>query len=516
MFRKITLEDKNLVNRYKYEGYISSELNFANLYSWKDDDNLEIYSDDKVTIIKGDNFFFPPICEPQYFNYGLEIINKYCDDNQIILNIFGVTDEIKPLFPEEYIFYFHPEINEYIYNAQDLITYSGKKFHKKRNLLHQFEKNYSYQFLTYDENYREEIVELVEEWNEKKTETSETKSIFNALDNLEALDCFCDCLFVNDKLVGFSIGTIQNDCGIVLFEKADDNFSGIYAKLVNAFASKHFANVKYINRQEDMGIENLRRSKESYNPAFLTHKYQVTLQVKKQLRKIYEFSFNDPKEYVDYFFAEKRKESKLLFENNQVVSMLFYRDETLILNNKEYKAAFIFAVATHPKYRKQGKMDKLFKHALDTLSEEYTFAYLSSDVGNYYEKYGFINFGLQQKINTNLIEPTKDLNKVLEIYNEYTSSFDLYPKRTIENFQEIEREISVCGGNIYILKDNQLIIGYCIHDGDEYIEYCNLKQKTDDCNSNKMICLLDPSILPENTNLKDFLKQIKAISFGKY
>lgn len=525
MFRKIEIEDKKFINRYKHPEYISSELNFANLYSWKDYDKLEIYSDDKVTIVKGDNFFFPPICEPLYFTYGLDIINKYCNDNNLIFNILGITEEIKPLFPSGYEFYYHPEINEYIYNASDLVTYSGKKLHAKRNLVNQFNKSYSYQFLSYDESYRNDIVLLIEEWIIKKTTTAEIKSIFNVLDNLDFLECFCDCLFVDNRLVGFSVGTIYGDCGIVLFEKADDNYIGIYAKLVNEFAIKHFSNIKYINRQEDMGLENLRKSKMSYNPCFFTHKYQCTLPVETQLINIYNLSFDDSKEYIDYFFRYKNKKTKLLIENNVIISMLFYRDEIIQIKNQEYKACFIFAVATHPQFRKLGKMDKLIKDTLAELENEYDFAYLSSAVGNYYERFGFVSFGLNQEYIIKNNQETNDLNTILGIYNEYSKNFDLFTKRDLSKFKEIYEELIVCNGKIFLLTEKDLVTGYYIYDGKEIIEYCNLNNLTFTDKTDSMIKILNKNILCDTDfsnnyevllKTKEFLTNFKAISFEKY
>ena len=81
---------------------------------------------------------------------------------------------------------------------------------------------------------------------------------------------------IDGRIAAFTIGDrLNNDTFCVHIEKADTGFSGIYTGINNCFAKAAAADYRYINREEDLGIEGLRRSKRSYHPAFLLKKYTV-------------------------------------------------------------------------------------------------------------------------------------------------------------------------------------------------------------------------------------------------
>ena len=83
---------------------------------------------------------------------------------------------------------------------------------------------------------------------------------------------------VDGKIVGFETGELTaSNVGIVHLEKGDTDYDGIYPSLCQMFAAKHFAGVRFINRQEDMGLEGLRKSKESYHPCGFVEKRIVRL-----------------------------------------------------------------------------------------------------------------------------------------------------------------------------------------------------------------------------------------------
>jgi hypothetical protein len=102
-------------------------------------------------------------------------------------------------------------------------------------------------------------------------------AIENAFENFLKLKLIGGVLKVENEVVAFSIGEkINNETFCTHFEKALSSFEGAYTKMNNLFSQNELKEYRYVNREEDMGIEGIRKSKTSYNPIFLLDKYTVT------------------------------------------------------------------------------------------------------------------------------------------------------------------------------------------------------------------------------------------------
>ena len=174
---------------------------------------------------------------------------------------------------------------DYLYDAQTMVTFAGKKLHGQKNHVNRFRRLYpdwSFEEITAEnlpeiQAYFEEHAEQ----NRKEAETAifEERSVREFLRHYWEYAPLGGVLRAQDKIVGFSAGEIVGDTLIIHVEKADTSFSGAYQMLVNEYA-KHFVteDVKYINREEDTGDEGIRQSKESYHPMMLLEKYVVTVE----------------------------------------------------------------------------------------------------------------------------------------------------------------------------------------------------------------------------------------------
>ncbi|MCL2374951.1 MAG: phosphatidylglycerol lysyltransferase domain-containing protein, partial [Firmicutes bacterium] len=150
----------------------------------------------------------------------------------------------------------------------------------KRNFVSRFARNYEYDFREYDaKRDRENIIALYQKWNTTtchETLAFEDKLIKKALDNGQALGLVIMVLYVGDALAAFSVHSKTNDLiGHTFFEKADIQFEGAYQFINQKCAEIVFDGVKYVNRQDDIGIEGLRKAKLSYHPVILLDKYRV-------------------------------------------------------------------------------------------------------------------------------------------------------------------------------------------------------------------------------------------------
>ena len=119
--------------------------------------------------------------------------------------------------------------------------------------------------------------ELIEQRSkEGDTAREEEEKVFEVLDRFEEYGFLGGILRVQGKIVGLSMGEIVRDTLFVHIEKANTELSGIYQKLVQCFAREFVTeDVRYINREEDVGDPGLRKSKMSYRPLKLLEKYTV-------------------------------------------------------------------------------------------------------------------------------------------------------------------------------------------------------------------------------------------------
>lgn len=219
----------------------------------------------------------------------LELVEECCGDQGIPLVFCTVTpndlEVLRKRWPDLTV-----EENrdwfDYLYESRDMVEFSGRKYAAQRNHIHRFERDHpdwSFAPMTADDvdDVRAFYQWFLQERNkEGETAQAEVGEIFEVLDHLEEYAFLGGILRAEGKIVGISMGEIVQDTLFVHIEKADVQYSGVYQKLVNCFAREFVTDeVRYINREEDVGDPGLRKSKLSYRPAALLEKY--TVRVKK-------------------------------------------------------------------------------------------------------------------------------------------------------------------------------------------------------------------------------------------
>ena len=171
---------------------------------------------------------------------------------------------------------------DYLYESRDIVEFSGKKYANQRNHIRRFERDcpdWSFSRMTaadvepvrafYERFLRERV-------KEDETAQAEIGKIFEVFDHYDEYDFLGGILRAEGEIVGLSMGEIVRDTLFVHIEKADTRYSGVYQKLVNCFAREFVTgDVRYINREEDVGDPGLRKSKLSYRPVKLLEKYTV-------------------------------------------------------------------------------------------------------------------------------------------------------------------------------------------------------------------------------------------------
>lgn len=182
------------------------------------------------------------------------------------------------LYPDKFDFTEERDSADYIYSRENLATLPGKKFHAKRNHISKFKRNNEdYCYKAIDGTNIEDAYFVAHKWHtHNDSDKSELSAIREALDNFSALSLFGGVLYVNKRPVAMTIGSKINSfvCD-VNFEKAVD-VDGAYAVINNEFAKAQPQFLQF-NREEDLGLQGLRKSKLSYNPDKILMKYTAVM-----------------------------------------------------------------------------------------------------------------------------------------------------------------------------------------------------------------------------------------------
>ena len=198
----------------------------------------------------------------------------------------GVTEEdkaiLETLYPEKFTFTPLRNTFDYLYPVEKLATLAGKKLQSKRNHINRFMENYpNWQVVEITRENLHLCKELSEQWYALRPDEDfegEKSALFTALEHREELGFEGILLFDGEKPVAFSMGNrITEEMFDVNFEKAFAHVQGAYPMVNREFARRvmeKYPGVRFLNREDDMGWEGLRKAKESYYPDLLT-KYEA-------------------------------------------------------------------------------------------------------------------------------------------------------------------------------------------------------------------------------------------------
>lgn len=289
-FREIAISDKERINQaLEISDFMGCEYSFANNLAWRRLANSKIafYKDFYICASFNDNTKPPCYILPAGRGDYREVIDEMRRHSESLgfpLVMFGLTDKTLPLLTELYPDQFTAELDrdssDYIYLRSDLAELAGKKFHAKRNHLARFkELDYEYSPIT-EHDFDDCIYFLTEQYNSKNlidhSFIAEQFAINTYFSHFEELGLKGGIIRIDGKIYALTIGEhLNSETFCVHIEKADTSYNGIYAGINNLFVCSATEGHKYINREEDLGLEGLRKAKLSYNPAFILNKYEI-------------------------------------------------------------------------------------------------------------------------------------------------------------------------------------------------------------------------------------------------
>ena len=288
-FREIKLTDKEWIDELlKASDFMGCEYSFANNIAWRRLNNAVITRFKNFYITGSLDGEMPVFSYPSGYGDITEVLGeleKVSNSKGQPLAICSVTSDclenLKDIYGERMKITASPDYNDYIYNSVDLIEMKGKKFHGKRNHIKRF-KEHDWEFLPMTDSLFNDCISFAaNSYNQNNgyddySAICEQYAINTFFNNFSELGLKGGVLKQNGEMVGFTIGEqLNSNTFVVHIEKALASVQGAYPTLCNEFVKKYAADLKYVNREEDLGIEGVRKSKKAYNPAFMLEKFTV-------------------------------------------------------------------------------------------------------------------------------------------------------------------------------------------------------------------------------------------------
>ena len=288
-FKPIKINDKELYQRYLLDGTERGcEYSFTNLYTWGRQ-NAAILHDHMVLFSQFDRrttYPFPAGTGDK--KPVLDAIIADAKERGIACRLTSLSEKDKQtlleLYPGKFQFHCGRDNFDYVYAIDDLADLPGRTYQKKRNHCNRFRSEHPDYTVT---PITPENIPLVEAFTQKWYDTKlaenpendflmEQTAISKALRHYKDLDLEGLILLDKDEVLAFTLGSFCTpDCIDVHFEKGLGDVNGTYAMINYEFARyirTKYPHVRFLNREEDMGIEGLRIAKQRYYPHHMVEK----------------------------------------------------------------------------------------------------------------------------------------------------------------------------------------------------------------------------------------------------
>lgn len=269
------------------------EYSFANLFLW---------GRQRATFLGEQLVFFSQFNRKSVYLFpvgfgdqkaALDAVIQDSRERDIPCRLTGLLKEdchaLERLYPGKFRFHNDRNSYDYIYDIQELADLGGRKFQRKRNQVNRFfalYPNHAIQPLA--EADISEVTEMLSAWYARRNETDpsgdyhmEKAAISKALTNFKALNMDGILLRVDGQIAAVTMASpLSEDTFDIHFEKAREDIVAGYATVNRCFARylrEKYGAVKWLNREDDMGLEGLRKAKLDYHPHHMVEKYWACL-----------------------------------------------------------------------------------------------------------------------------------------------------------------------------------------------------------------------------------------------
>ena len=290
-FKRIEITDKPVFDQFFLaDPPQASEYTFTNLFMWRRKYNTKwSVSHNCLVVILEQAPGKLMALQPVGLGNKTEALNFLCRvlESQDLNPLIGrVTDDFVDMFVDGSRFDLmeDPDNSDYVYLAEKLIKLSGNKYHRKKNHLNRFIKNFDFQYRNFSPELIDSVLSLQETWCEFKdcyeddNLFHEDRAVCDALTHYQTLGFSGGAILIEGQVQAFSFGEMLNtDTAVIHIEKANPEIDGLYTVINQRFCAAAWTNARFVNREQDLGLEGLRKAKQSYYPHHMVNKWIVQM-----------------------------------------------------------------------------------------------------------------------------------------------------------------------------------------------------------------------------------------------
>ncbi len=292
-FKKMDADDVNLlVPFYRVFSTQVSDISLVNLFLWKEKYAFHWCIFDNyawiANVAPSGIYFSQPIGSYEdvaLVRRAVEKMKERLHDSGLAFVIKKSNKLFMDMIGQDVVISTNRDEWDYIYDYEKMRTLPGNAYHKKKNLVNQFHKKYPHHvFKAFQADHMTAYRVFYNQWcheracDETIDLTFEKEGTFSLLEALEPfVDVYVFGLWLEGVLIGFIVAEGLGDTLIVHVEKGLTAYTGVYQALgMMLYEELKTLGFKWVNREQDLGLDGLRQAKLSYHPEYLLEKFTIT------------------------------------------------------------------------------------------------------------------------------------------------------------------------------------------------------------------------------------------------
>ena len=534
-FKKIEVNSiQEMLPFYAMRHNMTCDSVFLESYVWKDYYNVRYAIWENKALLwlmenEGRCFSAMPLCREEDLPGAFAAIEEYFNEELGYPLVINLADEyaVKYLnLPEDkYLVEEQVDSRDYLYNGDAMRSLAGKKLNKKKNRVNAFKREYEgrYEYRRLCCSDSHDVWVFLDRWRQQKGEEVEehldyeVKGIHDILKNCSEFSIHMGGVYIDGQMEAFTIGSYNpvEHMAVIHIEKANPEINGLYQFINQQFLIEEFPEAEWVNREDDMGLEGLRKAKMTYYPADYARKYLVEqllngskgyhwaeqianttagsvltyldAEDKDETKHLWHMCFpEDSESFIEYYYKEKTKDNEILVkkDNGLLISMVQYNPYAVKLRGRLWKLDYLVGVATEESRRREGHFRDVFVKMLhDEEAAGKPITYLVPVNPAVYAPMGFTFIG-----NVASYELTEEAKKTLTrtvcqdtpedcgraaVYMEQWlgARYEMYTRRDAAYVSRLIKELASENGTLEFLEQDGRLVGLDAYWGWEVREH---------------------------------------------